>query len=214
MGFTEIKVEKYSESFTTPEPEIITRLIKATKENLQYTDMLSGRQVGMLLRMLVSLLKPKRVLEIGTFTGYSAIMMAGVMDKGTELTTIEINRHYQLISKPFFSEPPYNEIIVQIIGNALEVIPSLKGKFDLIYLDCDKINYPNYYRLLKQKISFGGVLVTDNVLWGGDVPDQKNEKAEAIHQFNLMVHEDKDCEQVMLSVRDGISIARFSNTSG
>lgn len=209
MPVTHTNVKKYSESFTTPEPEMIARLVKATKENLKYSDMLSGRQVGMLLRVLVSQLKPKRILEIGTFTGYSAVMMADVMEKGDELVTIEMNQHYQSISMPFFSESPFDEIIVQIIGNAREIIPDLEGYFGLIFLDADKINYPEYFLLLKRKLKKGGILVADNTLWGGEVISRKSEKGKAVHRFNELVRDDPDFEQVMLPVRDGITIARY-----
>jgi caffeoyl-CoA O-methyltransferase len=207
------KIEEYTESFTTPEPEIVQRLVRESEQNLEYTDMISGRQAGMLLRLLVQLSGAKRVLEIGTFTGYSALMMADVMNKKSELITIDINLHYRNISDRYFAEAPYNEIIRQISGNALDILPKLEGLFDLIFLDADKVNYPDYFRLLKRKLNRGGILVADNTLWGGEVISAETEKGKAVHCFNELLRDDPSFEQVMLPVRDGITIARFSDVS-
>jgi caffeoyl-CoA O-methyltransferase len=210
MDIINSKIAEYTESFTSPEPEIVQRLVKASEEDLEFTNMLSGRQVGMLLRTLVQVSGAKRVLEIGTFTGYSALMMADVLPEEGELITLEMNQRYQSVSEPFFSEPPFDEKIFQIMGNALEIIPHLEGTFDLIFLDADKINYPGYYSLLKEKTTQGGILVADNVLWGGSATDQSTEKGAAIHKLNEMIRDDAEAEQVMLPVRDGVTIVRFS----
>jgi caffeoyl-CoA O-methyltransferase len=210
MNIINSKIAEYTESFTSQEPDIVQRLVQVTEKELDYTDMLSGRQAGILLRILVQVSGARRILEIGTFTGYSAMMMALGMPEDGELITLEKNQRYQRISGPFFSEPPFNEKIFQIMGNALEIIPRLEGQFDLIFLDADKINYPKYYALLKHKIRSGGLLVVDNVLWGGSVTDQSTEKAAAIHTLNEMIRNDENIEQVMLPVRDGVTIARFS----
>lgn len=209
MDFNNSKIAEYTESFTSPEPEIVKKLLKASEDDLEFTDMLSGRQVGTLLKFLVQMTGAKRVLEIGTFTGYSAMMMASAMPKGSELITIERNQRYQTVSDPFFSEPPFDEIIFQIMGNAVEIVPRLQGEFDLVFLDGDKINYPVYYPMLKEKLKKGGILVVDNVLWGGDAPGQTNEKAATIHKLNQMIFDDEQAEQVMIPMRDGITIALF-----
>lgn len=209
MEITNGQIADYTESFTTAEPDIVQELVKVSETDLQYTDMLSGRQVGMLLKMLVFLSGAKRVLEVGTFTGYSALMMAEALPDEGELITCEMNERYRRISEPFFSREPFNKKIRQIMGNALETIPGLNGKFDMIFLDADKINYPEYYRLAKGKIKKGGFIVVDNTLWGGEVLDPKNEKARAIHFLNEMIRDDEEVEQVMLPLRDGITVVRF-----
>jgi caffeoyl-CoA O-methyltransferase len=151
MDIINRKVVEYTESFTSQEPEIVRRLVKASEDGLDYTNMISGRQVGMLLRVLVQISGARRILEVGTFTGYSALMMADVLPEDGELITIEMNQQYEEISKPFFAEPPFDKKIFQIMGNALEVIPHIEGTFDLVFLDADKIHYPEYYPDFKGK---------------------------------------------------------------
>ena|SRR6056297_943226 len=208
MEITNKQIAEYTESFTSEEPEIIKELVEASDKDLEHIDMLSGRQTGMLLKMLVSISGANKVLEVGTFTGYSAIMMASALPEGGELITCEMNERYKEVSEPFFKREPYRTKITQKIGNALEIIPRLEGTFDLIFLDADKVNYPKYYRLAKEKINSEGLIVIDNVLWDGDVLDQKNRKAEAIHQMNEIIHDDGDVEQLMLPLRDGVTIVR------
>jgi len=208
MEITNKQIAEYTESFTSEEPEIIKELVEASDKDLEHIDMLSGRQTGMLLKMLVSISGANKVLEVGTFTGYSAIMMASALPEGGELITCEMNERYKEVSEPFFKREPYRTKITQKIGNALEIIPRLEGTFDLIFLDADKVNYPKYYRLAKEKINSEGLIVIDNVLWDGDVLDQKNRKAEAIHQMNEIIRDDGDVEQLMLPLRDGVTIVR------
>ena len=209
MDFTDRKIAEYTESFTSEESGLVQRLLLSSKENMEHVDMLSGRQVGTLLRLLVQMSGAKRVLEIGTFTGYSALMMAEVMPDDGELITIELNGHYSQVSDKFLNEPPFEDKIYQILGNALEIIPRMEGEFDLIFLDADKINYPKYFQVCKKKLKIGGILVIDNVLWGGKVLDPHDEKEKAIHKMNEMIREDQHVEQVMLPVRDGVTILRL-----
>ncbi len=209
MNFTDSKIAEYAESFTSEESGLIQRLLEVSVEKMEHVDMLSGRQVGMLLRLLVQISGAKRVLDIGTFTGYSAMMMADVLPEDGELITIEFNEHYRQVSDLFLSEPPFDKRIYQIMGNALEIIPRMEGDFDLIFLDADKINYPKYFQVCKTKLRKGGLFVIDNVLWGGKVIDQSDEKAKAVHKMNEMIREDPQTEQVILPVRDGITILRL-----
>lgn len=208
MNITDKDIAEYAESFTSEEPEIVKKLVQASGKDLEFTDMLSGRQVGMILNMLVKITGTKRVLEAGTFTGYSALMMAEALPDDGELITIEINRRYQRVSKPFFESESYAGKIKQIIGNALEIIPELTGIFGLIYLDADKINYPEYYRLAKQKAGQGTIIVLDNMLWGGSVLSAKEGKEMAIHKTSEIIRDDDEVEQVMLPLRDGVTIVR------
>jgi len=209
MEITNKQIADYCESFTTEEPDIVKELVEASDDDLEFIDMLSGRQVGMLLKMLVQISGAKRILEVGTFTGYSALMMAeGLPDDG-RIITIEMNRRYERISGQFFEREPYNRKIRQITGNALEEIPKLDGPFDLIFLDADKIHYPEYYRLAKEKSRPGTLIVLDNMLWSGDVLTGANPKAEAIHRTSEMIRDDAEVEQVMLPLRDGVMVVRM-----
>lgn len=208
MEITNKQIAEYTESFTSEEPEIIKELVRASDEDLEHIDMLSGRQTGKLLNLLVAISGAKRVLEVGTFTGYSAIMMADALPDDGELITCEMNERYRNISAPFFEREPYRTKIRQLMGNALELIPNLKGKFDLIFLDADKVNYPAYYRLAKKKVNPGGLIVVDNVLWGGGVLNPTDRKAAAIHRLNEMIRNDDETEQLMLPLRDGVTIVR------
>lgn len=209
MEITNKQIADYTKSFTAGEPEIIRELVRASEEDLEFTDMLSGQQNGMLLKLLIQISGARRILEVGTFTGYSALMMADALPGDGELITCEMNDRYRSISEPFFAREPYRSKVRQIMGNALETIPALHGVFDLIYLDADKIHYPEYYRLAKQKIKPGGLIVVDNTLWGGEVLKPENRKAEAIHRLNEMIRDDEEVEQLMLPLRDGVTIVRI-----
>lgn len=203
------KIEHYTESFTSEESDSVKKLVSISENELEHTDMLSGRQVGTLLKLLLAISGAKRVLDIGTFTGYSALMMADAMPEDGELITCEMNEKYHDISDQFFSINPYKHIIKQVMGDALQTIPAMPGPFDLVFLDADKINYPAYYSLIKEKVQPGSLLVVDNTLWGGEVLDPNTSKAKAIHRTNLMIKEDPEIEQIMLPVRDGVLIGRF-----
>lgn len=202
------QIAEYTESFTSEEPKVLKELVLVSERELEYTDMLSGPQVGVLLNMLVQISGAKRILEIGTFTGYSAIWMADALPDDGKLVTLEMNERYRDISRPFFERKAYHEKIQQKMGNALELIPTLSGIFDLIFLDADKISYPTYYEMLKPKLKCGGIFVIDNVLWDGEVLRPSDEKSRAIHKLNKIVRDDNDVDQVMIPVRDGITIVR------
>ncbi|MCC5913765.1 MAG: class I SAM-dependent methyltransferase [Balneolaceae bacterium] len=209
MEITNKEIASYTESFTSEEPEIIRELIKASEDNLEFTNMLSGKQVGLLLKMLVKVSGARRILEVGTFTGYSAIMMADAMPDDGLLITCEMNRMYEDISRPFFGREPYKRKIRQILGNALDIIPRLEGPFDLVFLDADKINYPNYYKMVREKVRPGGLIILDNMLWGGGViegEDSEDSKATAIHKTSEMIRDDGGVEQLLLPLRDGLTI--------
>lgn len=212
MDISDKEIEAYTLNHTSEEPEIVKKLVKASEEDLEFTDMMSGRQVGNLLRFFVQIIAPKRVLEVGTFTGYSTLMMAQDLPEEGEILTLEMNPRYQKVSRSFFSLPEYEKKIFQVMGNALEVIPKIEGVFDLIYLDADKANYPEYYHLLKEKLSKKGYLLIDNVLWGGTVLEHEEKKAAAIHRMNRVIAEDEEVEQVMLPVRDGLTILRHKQS--
>lgn len=202
------RIAEYTESFTTEEPEIVRELIRGSDDNLEHIDMLSGRQMGMLLKLLVQISGAKRILDVGTFTGYSALMMASALPEDGRLITIEMNRRYREVSDHFFSREPYNSKIQQITGNALEVIPSLEGTFDLVYLDADKISYPQYWKMIRKKTVPGSLVVIDNMLWDGMVLNAKEGKEYAIHKTGELIRDDDGVEQLLMPLRDGVMVVR------
>lgn len=208
MKFLDDALEAYVERHTTPEPPVLERLVEASGQSLEYIDMISGRQVGRLLQLLIRIGGYRRVLEVGTFTGYSAISMADALPDDGELITLEANELYASISRPFFEMEPYNRKIRQIMGFARKTILTLEGLFDLVFLDADKNAYPDYVRMIKPLIRPGGVLVVDNVLWSGKVIVPGDEKESiAIDRTNRMIQEDADFENLLLPVRDGVMVA-------
>ena len=208
VQITDPEIEAYAGYHTTPESEEIKALIESSDKALDYIDMLSGQLVGQMLKMIVKISGAKRILEIGTFTGYSAIMMAEALPEEGEITTLEMNLRYQELSEKHFRGSAQRHKIELKKGNALEIIPGLNEEFDLVYLDADKLNYEQYFELVMPILKPGGLLITDNVLWDGTVLNPIDNKAQAIDQFNKKVKEDERVEQLLLPVRDGVLIIR------
>lgn len=201
-------VEEYALAHTTEDSPIVQELIQASVEDLEFTDMLSGRQVGRLLAILIKISRAKRVLEVGTFTGYSALTMAEALPEDGELFTCEYNQRYEDIARTFFEKSEVGSKVSLLMGKALETIPTIDGNFDLVFMDADKINYPNYYEMILPRLNSGGLMVIDNVLWGGDVLNPESDKAQAIDQLSKTIQADDSVEQVMVTVRDGVTIVR------
>ena len=208
MEIVNKRIAEYTESFTTEEPEIVKELIRESEKDLKHIDMVSGRRTGMLLKLLVQISGAQRVLDVGTFTGYSALMMASALPENGELITIEMNSRYREVSDQFFSREPYSSKIRQIMGNALEVIPGLEGTFDLVYVDADKISYPRYWEIIRKKTVHGSLIVLDNMLWDGMVLNAKEGKEYAIHKTSELIRDDDGVEQLMLPLRDGVTVVR------
>src|SRR5699024_7696693 len=206
MNFSEI--EQYIWVNTTPESSHIQELMEASDDELEFVDMMSGRVVGRLLALLIKLSGARSVLEIGTFTGYSALSIAEAMPMEGIVYTCEYNERYEDIARRFFEESVHGSKIKLVMGKALETVPDIPGNFDVIFLDADKINYPDYYKILLPRLNEGGLMVIDNVLWGGKVLDPQTDKAKAIDKLNARISEDESVEQVMLPVRDGVTIVR------
>lgn len=201
-------VEEYALEYTTPDSPLIRELIRESERELEHTDMLSGRQVGRLLAILIRISGARRVLEVGTFTGYSALTMAEALPADGELFTCEYNERYKDIARTFFNKSDHGSKITLLMGKALDTIPTIEGTFDFVFLDADKINYPNYYELILPRLESGGIMAVDNVFWSGEVLTRESEKAKAIHRLNSMIEEDYQVEQVVLTVRDGVSLVR------
>lgn len=206
-NITEPRIDTYADKNSSSEPDHILELVRSSDEELEYIDMLSGRQVGQLLRMFIRSLKAERVLEVGTFTGYSALMMADLMPDHGELITVEMNIRYQDLAEKHFNAFDKRGIIRLIKGNGREVIKEMRGHFDLIYLDADKMSYPEYFEESLRLLRKDGLLIADNTLWDGTVLQPEDQKASRIDEFNRLVSDDNRVEQVLLPIRDGLTIA-------
>lgn len=205
---TDSEVERYAEEHSTAESEVTAKLIQRSDEELAYIDMLSGTLVGNLLQFLVQISGAKNCLEIGTFTGYSAIKMAEVLPVDGRIDTIEMNIRYQDIAQKNFRLSGYEKKIHLIKANAREEITKLNTPYDLIYLDADKLYYQHYYDHCIPMLKSGGILVADNVLWSAQVLAPKDSKSKALDAFNKQLKEDNRVNQLLLPLRDGCTIVR------
>lgn len=206
----EILVE-YCEAHTTPEPDYLQKLNRATHLRTLYPQMLSGRLQGRFLSFISKLLRPRHVLEVGTFTGYSALCLAEGLTEDGILFTLEADMELEDIIWEHWRLSPYESQLRLVLGEALKTIPSLPvQQFDLIFLDADKENYPDYYPVLRERLRPGGVLLADNVLWSGKVTDPHctDRETEALRAFNRLVAEDERVEKLMLPLRDGLMLVR------
>ena len=204
------KVSNYALEFSEPTDDLLQEIEKYTQENHSHANMLSGPLQGKFLEIISRLIAPQHILEIGTFTGYSALCLAkGLAPNGT-LHTIELREEDVALSKSFFAKSSQHHQIVLHQGNALDIIPQLAPVWDLIFIDADKTNYINYYELTLPKLKSGGVIIADNVLFHGEVLAEvvKGKNAKAIHAFNLHVASDDRVQRVLLTLRDGLMIIR------
>lgn len=211
-------LEQYIRTHTTPEEELLRELDRETNLRVVQPRMLSGHIQGRLLEMLVRMLRPRRILEIGTFTGYSALCMAAGLDEGSELHTTEVDDELEPLAQSFFDRSAHGSKIRLHIGSALDVAPQLGMEFDLVFIDGDKREYPDYYRMLmgdsntKALVHSGSVLIADNILWSGKVvqPVAHNDRhTQALLDFNRMVAEDTRVENVIVPLRDGLNLIRI-----
>jgi len=203
-------LERYIIEHSTAENPALEELYRQTHIKFVNPNKSTGFVQGRLLEMFSKMIKPDNILEIGTFTGYSAICLAlGLTQKGI-LTTIEINDELQNFANTFFVKAGVEKKIRQIIGNALEIIPSLEEKFDLVFIDGDKREYCDYYKLSIDKIKNGGFIIADNTLWGGKIfeNDIKDQQSKGIIDFNDMLMSQKDIEHIIIPLRDGVTIIR------
>lgn len=205
MDFIDEKIEQYAFDHTSDEGELLRRLEKETYEKLEIPQMTTGRIEARLLKLLARLVGAQRILEIGTFAGYSALSMAEALPEGGTLVTCEEDPVAIAFAQKYFSKSPHGEKIKQMEGPALESIKKLTGTFDMAFIDADKINYSNYYEAILPMIRPGGLIAVDNVLWSGRVLNPQDESDEAIHQFNERVVNDQRVESVLLTVRDGLN---------
>ncbi|MEP7171341.1 MAG: O-methyltransferase [Bacteroidota bacterium] len=211
MDFLPHEIEKYVEAYTQQESEILKELNRDTYANVLTPRMLSGHLQGQVLSMLSKMMRPKIILEIGTYTGYSAICLAQGLQTGGVLHTIDINEELEDMIKKYFDKAGLENIIKLHIGNAGTIIPAIAGPFDIVFIDADKENYSKYYDLVFDKVRQDGYIIADNVLWSGNVIKPENEMDEetkALVNYSKKVHADERVENVLLPVRDGLMIAR------
>ena len=204
--FIDEAVEAYAHDHTKEETDMFRRLREETYREMRYPQMQVGRIEGRFLKMLVRLTGAQRVLEIGMFTGYSALMMAEGLGEDGRIITCDVDPKAEAIARKYFAESPHGHKIEVRIGPALETIKSLGGPIDLVFIDADKVNYLNYYQACFPIIKPGGLIVADNVLWSGAVLDPQDDDTRAITAFNDFVQSDPRVENVCLTVRDGMML--------
>ena len=208
--FIDQKILDYVDLYSQQEPLLLKELNKETNLKVLNPRMLSGSYQGRILSIISKILKPKMVLEIGTYTGYSALCIAEGLDIGGTIDTIDINEELQQIQNKFFDKSGFAKQINQPLGNALDIIPKINKTFDLVFLDADKENYIEYFNLIIDKVNSGGVIIADNVLWSGKVikADTNDLVTNKLIEFNNLINKDKRIENIILPFRDGLSICR------
>ena len=211
MHFLPDEIDEYAVNHSQPEPELLELLNTETWQTVLNPRMLSGNFQGRLLAMISKLINPKNILEIGTYTGYSALCMCEGMQTDGNLHTIDKNEELYDLQRKYFDLSNFGTQIHQHVGNALDIIPTIDEKFDLVFIDADKANYGNYFDLIIDKMNSGGVILSDNVLWSGKVVqkiDPKDIDTQELVVYNKKVNEDPRVETVLLPIRDGLTITR------
>ena len=211
MEFLPEKIEQYVRNHTQKENFVLAELNRETWAKVLIPRMLSGHLQGRALSMFSKMIKPKYILEIGTYTGYSAICLSEGMKEGGKLHTIDINEELKSISSIYFKKAGISKNIIQHVGDALKIIPNIKDDFDLVFIDADKENYSNYFEIVIEKIPIGGFIIADNVLWSGKVVEDVNEKdqeTKAIKEFNNLIQTSERVENILMPIRDGLMICQ------
>lgn len=209
MEFLDPKLDEYIVQHTDLEPSLLKDLNRETFSKVLYPRMLAGHYQGRVLAMLSQMIRPKKVLEIGTYTGYSAICWAEGLQDGGSVETLEVNEELETMIRRYFKSSGYESLINLHIGTALELIPQIEGEFDIIYIDADKENYSNYFDQVIDRVRVGGYIIADNVLWSGKVLDEKRDnETQALVEYAAKVDSDPRVSNVMLPIRDGLLVAR------
>lgn len=210
MDFLSAELQAYVEQHTQPESDLLHKINRETHLSILSPRMLSGHLQGRVLSMLSHMVKPKNILEIGTYTGYSALCLAEGLQSDGKLVTIDMNEELESKVRAYFKDSGYGDKIDFIVGNAQEIIPTLSYKWDIVFVDADKQSYTKYFEQTLPQLKKGGFMIIDNVLWSGKVADKtKDDKVtEAIRDFNRMIHESKEVENVLFPIRDGLMILR------
>ncbi len=205
------EIEAYSEKYSSPESEILNQLNRETNLKVMQARMLSGHLQGKLLEMLSCMLQPMQILEIGTYTGYSAIALCEGLQENGMLHTIDINAELEAISLKYFEKAGLTNKIKHYVGDAIAIIPTIQQTFDMVFIDADKENYIHYFELVIDKVRKGGIIIADNVLWSGKVltaSAHNDKETQGIIEFNKFIINDKRVENLLLPFRDGLMIMR------
>ena len=212
MHFIPDELDDYVVNHSENEPELLKQLTRETYQKILQPRMLSGHYQGRFLSMISKLINPKNILEIGTYTGYSALCLAEGMQTNGELHTIDINEELIDFQRKYFDKSAYGKQMFQHLGNALDIIPKLDKTFDLVFIDADKENYSNYFNIIIDKLNPGGIILSDNVLWSGKILDTTIKKDDtstpALIEYNKLLKNDNRVETVVLPIRDGLTISR------
>lgn len=212
MHFISQELEDYIEQHSQDEPALLAALNKETYQKILLPRMLSGHFQGRVLSMLSKLIRPKNILEIGTYTGYSALCLCEGMQENGILHTIDIKEELVDFQRKYFDKSPWGNQIVQHLGEAVTIIPNLDIQFDLVFIDADKENYLNYFEMIVPKMNKGGIILSDNVLWSGKVvePLQPNDiSTKILVEYNELLKNDSRIETVLLPIRDGLTVSRI-----
>ena len=211
MDFISDKLADYLNKNSEKEPEILSRLSNETHQKILQPRMLSGHIQGRFLSFISKIKSPDKILEIGTYTGYSTICLAEGLSKNGKIDTIDKNEELIKIQNKYFEESGYRSNIIQHNGHALDILKNLNEKYDIIFIDADKENYINYFNQVSNKLSKNGIIISDNVLWSGKVLDsnQMDEETSTLVKFNKIINNDKRFKSIILPIRDGISISRL-----
>lgn len=202
-------ITAYAEAHSTPESAVLRELREKTFADVDMPQMLSGHLQGRVLSLFSKLVRPKQIVEIGTYTGYSALCLAEGLEAGGMLHTMDIDPEMSAFAESYFEKAGFSDRITAHSGNATDVLEQLEGPFDLVFIDADKENYSNYYELVIDKTRMGGLIIADNVLWDGKVlHDEKDEETAALDAYNRKIMSDPRVIQVLLPVRDGLMVAQ------
>ena len=210
MHFISEKLDTYVVRHSEDEPPLLKALTRETYQKVLQPRMLSGHYQGRVLSVLSKLIRPKVILELGTFTGYSALCLAEGLDKNGVLHTIDINEELMDFQRSYFDKSDFGPQIIQHLGSAINIIPTLDTTFDLVFMDADKPNYINYFHQIIDKLNPGGVILSDNVLWSGKVIealDPSDISTKIVLEYNALLKEDPRLETVLLPIRDGLTVS-------
>ena len=211
MHFLPEKLDNYVVQHSQAEPKLLQELSRETWQKVLNPRMLSGAFQGRVLSMISKLAQPTSILEIGTYTGYSALCLAEGLSKNGMIHTIDKNEELEELQHKYFQKSEYKDQITQYVGNAIDIIPTINTKFDLVFIDADKSNYVNYFHLIIEKMNKGGIILSDNVLWSGKVIEELDPKdidTKILLEYNRLLNEDSRLETVLLPIRDGLTISR------
>lgn len=209
MNFISDQLQQYIDDHSMEESDLLKALDRETHQKVLQPRMLSGSYQGRLLALLAKMIGPKKILEVGTYTGYATLCMAEGLTTGGSIDTIDHNEELADMQRRYFDQSPYGSQIIQHLGEAKDILKSLTGPYDLVFLDADKENYPRYFDLIIDKLEMGGVILSDNVLWSGKVLEKAtDETTSALQEYNHKINTDVRVETVVLPIRDGLTITR------